>query len=82
MEETVKRYGFVIDGELFHILGIPESQGLEKLHAGMQSFPMVIDISDRPEVQGAGWKFSDNEFYNDNPVTDSADDGPGYELDD
>lgn len=82
MEETVKRYGFVIDGELFHILAIPEIDGLAKLHAGMQSFPMVIDISDRPEIQGLGWKFKDSEFYNDNPQSEIFDEGPGYELDD
>jgi hypothetical protein len=79
MEQSEKRFGFIIDGELFHVMHLPDDEPFQKTIAGMQSFPMVIDITDYPHVQGGGWKFENNEFYRDK---DAVVEGPGYELDD
>lgn len=76
-----KRFGFIVDGELFYVHHLPDEEVFEGVIAGMQSFPMVIEITDLPHVSGSGWKFKDNQFYRDEE-SQEIQEGPGYELDD
>lgn len=56
-------FAFVIDGDVFHYLQIPEDPGLEGVIAGLRSGPMLVEVPDYlPERMGADWKYIDGEF--------------------
>ena len=56
-------FAFVIDGDVFHYLQIPEDPGLEGVIAGLRSGPMVVEVPDYMlEQMGADWKYIDGQF--------------------
>lgn len=60
-----KIFVFVADGDVFHTLLIPEDVG-PGIIEGLQSRPLVVDVTDRPEIfKLGGWKYDyeSQKFY-------------------
>lgn len=74
-----KKFAFAIDGEIFHVISIPDTEEFQASIAGFRSGPSVIEVTGIDNISNT-WRVIDNVLYR--PVFESASDGPGYELDD
>lgn len=68
MEENkdLKIFAFIVDGDVFHTMTVPDEASMSKLVAGLQSDPKVIDVSHMPDIRfQPGWKYNyeSQEFY-------------------
>lgn len=74
-----RAFAFITDDEVFHLLTIQDVPELSKVIAGLQSRPLLIEITDRPEIlQGGYWKYINGEFVKQNiQETEDPDD---YEV--
>jgi hypothetical protein len=55
--EKYRMFAFVADGDVFHTLLIPKDSG-PGLIEGLRSKPLLLEITDRPEIfKVGGWKF-------------------------
>lgn len=59
-----KLFAFVSDGDAFHFMQVPDLPDLAKLIAGLQSNPILVDISDNPEIMENPilWTYVDGKF--------------------
>jgi len=56
-------FAFVIDGDVFHYLQIPNDPSLEGVIAGLRSGPIVVEVPEgMPERMGPDWKYVDGQF--------------------
>jgi hypothetical protein len=85
MEENivVKKIAFLINGEVFYVLHIPQVPEFQGVYEGIVSGPTMIDVSENDLFIEPGTRYMDGEFYV--PVSKfvantSAE--PDYELDD
>lgn len=79
-------FAFVVDGEVFHIMSaprdVPEAQ---RLIAGLNSDPMVINVSHNPEIlQYPDWKYDYNTktLYREDSSHSHLNLEPDYEVED
>lgn len=75
-------FAFIADGDIFHTLLMPENVG-SGIIEGLQSRPLVVDVTDRPELfKIPGWKYDyeTGSFYH--PATDSEEIQDFFEQDD
>jgi hypothetical protein len=78
-ERTYKTFVFVADGDIFHTFKVEDSETMQHMIAGMQSQPLVLDVTGREYIaEQYGWKYGENGFYQDNileqePVIDEDD---------
>lgn len=76
-----KIFAFVINGEIFYTMRIPEEVAFEPIIAGMRSSPEVIEVTQFEDV-APSWRIIDGILYR--PAVDlhyHYDEGPGYEVD-
>lgn len=76
-----KKFAFVINNEIFHIMNIPDQPELEGLIAGMRSGPQIIEVTGFEDISPS-WRIIDGMLYKPAVDFNNIDDGPGYELDD
>lgn len=57
---TKKTFAMIAEGDVFHTWTIV-LDGNEALAAGLESQPIFVDITDKPEVT-AGWTYDGTEF--------------------
>lgn len=56
-------FAFVIDGDVFHYLQIPDDPRLEGVIAGLRSGPQVVEVPETMPAQlGPDWKYVDGKF--------------------
>ena len=75
-------FAFVADGDVFHTLLMPKDAG-HGIIEGLRSKPLVIEITDRPEVfQLGGWKYDyeSQTFYH--PAADAEEVEEFFEQED
>lgn len=70
MEENkeTKLFAFIVDGDVVHTMNVPDEPALNKLIAGLQSDPKVIDVTHMPDIKTTpNWKYNydTKEFYQD-----------------
>jgi len=76
-----KVFAFVINGEVFHIMKLPDDPQFDGIIAGLRSGPQVIEVTGFDDISPA-WRVIDGMLYR--PASDPYhnQEGPGYELDD
>ncbi len=63
MEENRKVFAFIVDEDVFHFMTIPDQPQFAGVIAGLQSKPLLLDVTDRPELLTGGyWKYIDGEI--------------------
>lgn len=85
MEENiiVKKIAFLINGEVFYVLHIPQVAEFHGVYEGIVSGPTIIDVSENDMFVEPGTRYIDGEFYV--PVSKfiaNTSEEPDYELDD
>lgn len=59
----VKRIAFLVNGEVFYILHIPQIPDFAGVYEGMVSSPQIVDISNDGFMVEPGSRMIDGEFY-------------------
>ena len=62
-QEPVRKFAFVLDSDVFFVIGIPDNFTSQGIIAGLNSQPKIIEVTNLPEVSTQS-KFIDGEFYN------------------
>lgn len=63
MKENIKVFAFVADEDVFHFMTIPDEPQFAGIIAGLQSKPLLLDVTDRPELlMGGYWKYINGEI--------------------
>lgn len=85
--ENKRVFAFIAEGDVFHILLMPDEPDLAGVLAGLNSKPLLVEVTDRPEIYKlAGWKYDyeTETFYhpaaNDDDVEEFVEDD--YEVED
>ena len=51
-------FAFIVDGDVFHFMMIPNDPELQGVIAGLNSQPMLLEVTGRQELYKiAGWKY-------------------------
>jgi hypothetical protein len=61
-----KTFAYVVDGDVAHTMTVPDEPHMQRLIAALQSKPLIVEISDNPDVRTVlGWKYNyeTQEFY-------------------
>lgn len=82
-EQTdIKKVAFLVNGEIFHVMHIPQTPDYAGVYEGMLSSPEILDVSDKDFFIEPGTRMIDGEFYV--PVSrflpPSQSDQPDYEV--
>lgn len=79
MEETRRVFAFIVDEDVFHFMTIPDEPQFAGIIAGLQSRPLLLDVTDKPELlMGGYWKYVNGEIVKHELPTSEDED---YEVD-
>lgn len=59
-----KTFAFIVDGDIFHFMKVPNDERFAGIIAGLQSKPQIIEVpEDVPLMQYPdGWRYVNNRF--------------------
>jgi hypothetical protein len=62
MQEIVRKFAFIVDGEVAGVIGVPNTfSDHEKQWAVLSSEPIVIESTNNPDVD-SGWTYDGQNF--------------------
>lgn len=80
-ERKYKTFVFVVDGDIFHTFRVEDTPYAAQLIAGMQSGPLVIDVTGNEQYSNEpGWKFLDGKFVRTESLHSHQIDEDDYEV--
>jgi len=56
------KFAFVIDGEVFHYLTVPDDPGFQGAIAGLRSGPQVIELPENTDFFPLGTRYENGKF--------------------
>lgn len=62
-EIEVKKIAFLVNGEVFYVLQIPQFPEFAGVYEGMLSEPQIVDVTNNDMFVERGTKYIDGEFY-------------------
>ena len=73
------KFAFVSDGEIFHIMTLPDISDLQGVIAGMKSSPIIVEIPEgMPDHLIPGLRYVNGEFTN--RINNFIEDEEDYEV--
>ena len=80
-EKSYKTFVFIVDQDIFHTFRIEDTEYSAGLIAGMQSNPIVVDVTGHEHISTQiGWKYIDGKFHQTNAATMPTDIEDDYEV--
>jgi hypothetical protein len=78
--ENNHAFAFIADGEVFHFLTIPKSPQFAGIIAGLQSRPLLVEVTDRPDMFNGGFWTYDGVKFTEKPKEQVITDPDDYEV--
>jgi hypothetical protein len=83
MEEKRRVFAFIADEEVFHFMTIPDDPQFAGAIAGLQSKPLLLDVTHLPDLAATGpWKYINGEFIKPDVLIEQPTDQVDYDESD